>query len=80
MNKYYITFGQNHYNLKGECMKDYWLLLEADNPIQAIQEYDNKIRNWMELNMGNKDLFANIYEESSFDKTLFPKGEYDKII
>lgn len=66
---YYITFGQNHTHPEtGEYMKDYWVEIDSDSRedayVEATRKYDN--------------MWSMLYSEEDFDRTFFPKGNYDE--
>lgn len=65
--KYYGTFGWGHtHPVTGEDMKHYWVEIEADGIRDAHNKMYSRFDNW-----------AMLYREDEFNKSFFPKGNYD---
>lgn len=73
MNNYYFTFGQAHYNNKGELMRNYWVRVKAKDYQTARQLF---VDLFTSIHMPKKDAFVMQYEEEYFERKYFPGGEY----
>jgi hypothetical protein len=71
--KYYFTFGQDHRTMDGFPMKDYHVLVRAENEEIAREIF---IENFMKVRMPSWDRFATSYTENHFKHQFFPLGEY----
>jgi len=73
MNKYYFTFGQDHYNIECVAMRDYYVLVTANDYGEAREIF---IKNFTSIEMSQSDKWSHQYEENTFNSEYFPKGEY----
>jgi len=70
---YYFTFGQDHRTMAGVPMKDYHVLVRAENEGIAREIF---IEKFMKEKMPSWDKFATSYPEKHFKSEFFPLGEY----
>lgn len=73
MENYYFTFGSNHNKTDGTPLKDYWVRVIADSYGEARDLF---IEKFTSIYMDAKDKFAFQYDDKSFEKHYFRKGEY----
>ena len=74
---YYFTFGQDHKTVDDVPMKDYHVLVLAENEEVAREIF---IERFMKERMPAWDKFATSYPENHFKSQFFPLGEYAKFI
>jgi hypothetical protein len=72
---FYFTFGQDHRTVDNVPMKDYHVLVKAENEEVAREIF---IERFMKVKMPAWDKFATSYPENHFKAVFFPLGEYDK--
>jgi hypothetical protein len=75
MVNYYFTFGQIHKLKNGYLMKDHWVTVKATNYNEARNIFMQNFSEELERPLG----WAFQYDEKSFKKELFSKGEYKLI-
>lgn len=76
MKKYYFTFGQSHFSLRGEAMKDYYVTVTASNHGRAREHFCTHFALPI---MGRADKWAFQYEEDHPMGEYWPNGEYDHL-
>lgn len=76
MKNYYFTFGQHHRLIDGYPMKDHWVRIKAHDAMRARLLF---VTDFSSQNMESSDKWAFQYEEEKFDKSYYPKGEYQFI-
>ena len=72
---YYFTFGQDHKTVDGVPMKDYHVLVRAENEGVAREIF---IEKFTKIRMPKWDMFFTGYSEKQFEPRFFPLGEYAK--
>ena len=70
---YYFTFGQDHRTMDGVPMKDYHVLVRAENEGVSREIF---IEKFTKVKMPSWDMFFTGYSEKEFEPKFFPKGEY----
>ena len=73
---FYFTFGQEHKTVDGVPMKDYHVLVRAENGEIAREIF---IEKFTKVRMPSWDMFFTGYSEKHFDPRFFPNGEYAKL-
>ena len=73
MQNYYFTFGQDHWNVDGVPMKNFWVRVVATGSETARQIF---VDEFTSQKMQSPDKFAFQYKEKDFDSKFFPQGEY----
>lgn len=72
MNNYYFTFGQDHRDVHGFPLKNFWVRVVAGNYNRAREVF---IQQFSSQYMTRPDKWAFQYEEPQFKPELFPSGE-----
>lgn len=70
---FYFTFGQDHKTVDNVPMKDYHVLVRAENEQVAREIF---IEKFSKVRMPSWDKFATSYPEKHFKADFFPLGEY----
>jgi chromosome condensin MukBEF complex kleisin-like MukF subunit len=70
---YYFTFGQAHRTLDGVPMRDYHVLVRAENEEVAREIF---IEKFTKVRMPSWNMFFTSYQETHFKPEFFPLGEY----
>lgn len=76
MKKFYFTFGQNHYSVKGEHMAPYWVTVSAPSYGDARNHF---CYFFAKEHMGSSSKWAFQYTEEDFSPKYFPGGEYEHL-
>lgn len=72
MNNYYFTFGQNHTDINGYPLANYWVRVVAKNYNKARELF---IENFSSQYLEKPDKWSFQYEEDDFKADCFPNGE-----
>jgi hypothetical protein len=77
MQDYYFTFGQGHFTVDGEKMRDSWVRVTGPGEMAARAYFAQFFATPV---MGKPDKWAFSYEEKNFKPEFFPAGEYEHLV